>query len=494
MAALRLPLLVVLLAAACAQEPPPRDAGALLREGDEALRSGNVAAAIRHYGDAISADPESALLYTKRAGAHMQRKDLAAALKDLDRCVELDPKSVSGLFNRGKLLRQLCSFDRAKADLARVLELKPAHGSAPKEMQQVQQMSAAMNAARSARAQRSAAKLRIAIEGPAGECPEALLWASELDFAEGEYESAVASTGKLLKMEPGSIEALLLRGRAYVRLMEYDTGKRHFAEALQRDPEHKETLAEHRKVKNLVKKTNQASEAEASGDWEKAAEAFARALEVDPEHTRANIDLHMGLCRVNIKRKDGNAAVRACTEVLNLDANRADALLQRAEAHIIADNPKAAQADGNNARQRFGNSREVIDLLQRCERLIRMAERKDYYATLGISKQATAAEIKRAYKKGALQWHPDKCKDELEVCEKNFHEVGEAYEILGDEDMRLKYDRGEDVSAQAQAQEEMRQQQGGHPFGGGFGGFGGGFPGGGFGGGGQRFTFRQGGF
>ena len=55
--------------------------------------------------------------------------------------------------------------------------------------------------------------------------------------------------------------------------------------------------------------------------------------------------------------------------------------------------------------------------------------KRDYYEVLGVSKSATAEEIKKAYRKKAIQYHPDKNPDNKEAEEK-FKEAAEAYEVL----------------------------------------------------------------
>ena len=65
---------------------------------------------------------------------------------------------------------------------------------------------------------------------------------------------------------------------------------------------------------------------------------------------------------------------------------------------------------------------------------------KDYYETLGVSKDSTGSEIKKAYRKLALKYHPDKNQGDKEAEDK-FKEISVAYEVLGDEDKRAKYDR-----------------------------------------------------
>lgn len=118
-----------------------------------------------------------------------------------------------------------------------------------------------------------------------------------------------------------------------------------------------------------------------------------------------------------------------------------------------------------------------------------MADKRDYYEVLGVSKSATDEELKRAYRSLAKKYHPDLHPDDKQAEEK-FKEVNEAYEVLSDKDKRQKYDQfgfaGVDPSYGA-------GQGAGGAYGGGFGGFGG--FGGGFGDVGDIFeSFFGGGF
>lgn len=71
----------------------------------------------------------------------------------------------------------------------------------------------------------------------------------------------------------------------------------------------------------------------------------------------------------------------------------------------------------------------IREALMRAEKQLKLSQRKDWYKILGLSKTASAAEIKRAYKKLALQWHPDKNVDNREEAENMFREIAAAYEV-----------------------------------------------------------------
>src|SRR5436190_11440694 len=69
-----------------------------------------------------------------------------------------------------------------------------------------------------------------------------------------------------------------------------------------------------------------------------------------------------------------------------------------------------------------------------------MSTKRDYYEILGVIKTASQEEIKKAYRKVAIQFHPDKNPGNKEAEDK-FKEAAEAYEILSDADKRAQYDR-----------------------------------------------------
>lgn len=116
-----------------------------------------------------------------------------------------------------------------------------------------------------------------------------------------------------------------------------------------------------------------------------------------------------------------------------------------------------------------------------------MAEKRDYYEVLGLDKSASADDIKGAYRKAALKWHPDRWVSgtdaEKKTAEEKFKEASEAYSVLSDPDKKQKYDQFGFAGVDGAAGQDWSQGFGnlndilnnlfGGAFGGAFSGFGG---------------------
>lgn len=115
---------------------------------------------------------------------------------------------------------------------------------------------------------------------------------------------------------------------------------------------------------------------------------------------------------------------------------------------------------------------------------------EDYYKLLGVSRNASDKEIKKAFKKMSIKYHPDKYKDakEKEKAKDKFVKIANAYETLTDPNKKAAYDNGGEEGVKSHEQREASGQRGGGSFEDIFSTF---FNGGG--GGGQRFTFNTGG-
>ncbi|KAG2603616.1 hypothetical protein PVAP13_5KG781800 [Panicum virgatum] len=389
-----------------------------------------------------------------RASEMMNLRKYDGALGLLNAVLEVDPSHSEAYRQRASVLRHKCRYKEAESDYNKYLELNPRTATVEKELSQLLQ---AQNSLQSAYGQFDFGDFSKVLEyinkivlvfSPG--CLKAKLLKAKALLALKDYSSVISETGFVLKEDEDNLDALLLRGRAYYYLADHDVASRHYQKGLRLDPEHSDLKKAYFGLKNLLKKTKSAEDNAAKGKLRLSAEDYKTALAMDPEHTAYN----------------------------------------RGEAKLLSEDWEGAVQDLKEAAQKSPQDMGIREALMRAEKQLKLSKRKDWYKFLGISKTASAAEIKRAYKKLALQWHPDKNVDNREEAENMFREIAAAYEVLGDEDKRVRYDRGEDV-------DEMNMGGGGggfNPFGGGgqqytFH-FDGGFPGGGFpGGGGFQFNF-----
>ncbi|XP_011620841.1 dnaJ protein P58IPK homolog B isoform X1 [Amborella trichopoda] len=423
--------------------------------------------------------PGDAATFSKKALESLAFKRYFEALDYLNEALEADPAFSEAYFHRASSLRQLCRYEESERDYKKFLELKPSTSAAEKELSQMFQAKSSLEVAIDLFNSKNVIKAMdhldkvVLVFSP--ECSKAKLLKIKILIAEKDYSGAIAETGYILKSDESNLEALLLRGQAYYYLVDHDVALRHYQKGLRLDPEHSGLKKAYFGLKNLIKKTKSAEENLAKGKLRLAVEDFKGALALDPNHTAYNVHLYLELCKVLIKLGRGKDALDSCTAALDIDGELIDALVQRGEAKLLVEDWEGAVGDLQAAAQKSPQDMSIREALMRAEKSLKLSKRKDWYKILGISRTASIAEIKRAYKKLALQWHPDKNVDNREEAETKFREIAEAYEILGDEDKRVRYDRGEDI-------EDAGMGMGGAGFN----------P---FGGGGQQFTFHfEGGF
>ncbi|KAL1153452.1 hypothetical protein V6Z11_A09G177100 [Gossypium hirsutum] len=402
---------------------------------------------------ALGGKPGNAAELFESVSQNIKVKRYSEALNDLNAAIETDPALSEAYFHRASILRQLCRYEESEKSYKKFLELKPGNSVGEKELSQLRQAQSALETAFSLFDSRDHTKALeyldrvVLVFSPA--CLKAKILKAKLLLAAKDYSSVISETGFILKEDENNLEALLLRGQAYYYLADHDVAQRHYQKGLRLDPEHSELKKAYFGLKNLLKKTKS----------------------------------------VLVKLGRGKDASSSCSEALNIDGELLEALVQRGEAKLLTEDWEGAVDDLKSAAQKSPQDMNIREALMRAEKALKMSKRKDWYKILGVSKTSSVAEIKRAYKKLALQWHPDKNVDNREEAEAQFREIAAAYEVLGDDEKRAKYDRGEDI-------EDMGMGGGGfNPFGGGGGGgqqftftFDGGFPGG-FGGGGFGFNF-----
>lgn len=160
-------------------------------------------------------------------------------------------------------------------------------------------------------------------------------------------------------------------------------------------------------------------------------------------------------------------------------------------AFMLDDNFEEAIKDFTKAQELAGGQdRQIHEKLTKAQRLLKQSQQKDYYKILDVPRSASERDIKKAFRKQALLWHPDTYRGELtpEEVEKRMAGLNEAYEVLSDPELKARFDNGDDPNDPQSQQNPFGQGFAGNPF------FqfqqGGGSPFGQAGGGGYQFNFQ----
>jgi len=240
------------------------------------------------------------------------------------------------------------------------------------------------------------------------------------------------------------------------------------------------------KVKVFNKAISNAQTAYGSQQWQETIDAYGEALKALPDYKDRHV-FHERRCNAFVQLRKPRDAIVECNAAIAINDNLFEAHFFKGEAHLVLDELDAAYREFSRANQVNPHDHRAGEGLQRVDRLQKMAKRKDYYKILGVERDTPKGQIRKAYRKKALEWHPDKHPDEKKAeVEAKFQEINEAYEVLSDDgtrpsshgltcvserekhsrhrgtDKRGRYDRGEDLNEQPGMHNQGFQQ--GTPF------------------------------
>ncbi|CAG8436624.1 11068_t:CDS:2 [Scutellospora calospora] len=409
---------------------------------NEQYKAKNYENAIRLYSRAIELDQTSPTFYTNRAAALMMLKKPKIALDDCQKALLLDPTSIKALLRGAKCNFTLGNLTEADRWYTKVLNAEPNNKQAISEYQQLQKVQNSINQAEFCLQNGQyafAASLINNVSSYLDEIPTKWkIMKAETLLEQNEYGEASRIANEILRGDQQNPDAHVLRAR--ILYIEGDNQKAaaHCQEALRCDPDHS-------KARILLKsQKNAGNEAFKKEDFNKAYEIYTLALEIDPENKNTNSKLYSNRSAVLVKQGKLVEAIKDMDKALELDPAFVKVLKRRADTYMKLEKYSEAVQDLKAALEIDSTNQELRRELHNAERELKKASRKDYYKILGISKYASESDIKKAYRKAALQHHPDKnCGDsEAEV---KFKEIGEAYAILSDPVKKQRYDSGVDL-------------------------------------------------
>lgn len=487
------------------QEKPHKLTQDLLDEAKRFMSKGDTKSALNSLNEAISQDSQNYVSYFKRAAIQLSVGKDSAALDDLNAALRLntdfDQVSIiqetffffttklinKALLQRSKIFIKRCQLDAARADLDKLKSKGDYDSSKVKELidkvnSTTRQIGDLNKRMKSMKDEEKVAVLSEILRACSHDASYRLMRAEALVNIE-EYEQAIGEYKRCSMIKPDNLQVYLLMSELQTKLGEIESSISSLKSCLHFDPEYKPCSKRFKRLKKLKKSIEKAEKLINSGKLRNSLESEGFDIKKTNKNGVLNLleelnvggemrtKCHVMICNVYHKLKRWDSAVEWCTQVLEKHPDDVEVLGNRAEAFMGQEEYDRALADFNKAREVSGGNppRRIIEGIQKAQKFKHMASRKDYYKILGVGKDASAGEIKKAFRKKAKQYHPDKYTGDKSEAQKKMADINQAYEVLSDPELRQRFDMGDDPNDPTGGQSGFYPggPSGGHPFGGG---------------------------
>ena len=182
-------------------------------------------------------------------------------------------------------------------------------------------------------------------------------------------------------------------------------------------------------------------------NYSKAVEEYTKLLDFDPENKNfmSIVLTNKALCQ----KKLGNnmEALKDVDKAIEYNPNYPTAYIRRALIYEEFKMFDDAKADLSKAKELDPNNSKIDGYMNEANQKAESARNRDYYKILGINRNATADEIKKAYRKMALKYHPDRNSESEEskkIAQRKFQDISDAYVVLSDPKKKGMFDQGID--------------------------------------------------
>ncbi|KAG1313421.1 hypothetical protein G6F64_002274 [Rhizopus arrhizus] len=464
-----------------------------LEEGNQYLSTGKFNDAILSYDTAIQQDPSDYLSYYKRATAYLSLGKTNSAIEDFTRILDLKPGFHQALLQRAKLYIADGEYSLAKQDLANY----PQNKASKSLLSSIEEAESSSKIAQNSLSNQNYEQCIQHISRVIQISPQKPQWRTlraQCHLGKGEIEEAVNDLGRVSLLNPSDQTLIMQLAKLnFYSLYEPDRALAQVKQCLHYDPEQKQCKFLFRQMKRIQKDLQKAMDfrkqrrfttafntligsSTKKGLVSELDEPFD-ALETEMKvKGRLPKKLHLICfelaCQLAAQQKDTDRINTWCLATLKIDSNNIDALTNIGENKLNNNDFEGAVHDLEKAYEASGQQdNKIRQLLHKAQQLLRQSKKRDYYKILDVSRDADARAIKKAYRKKAQEWHPDKYSGNLDKSqvENKMAEINQAYEVLSDPEKKEQFDNGfdpYDPEAGSQQQHNPFHFRGGsdHPF------------------------------
>ena len=424
----------------------------LKEKGNALFKEKRYEDAIIYYEKAIKINNSIEVLYSNKGTCEKKLEKYKEAIRDYKKALEINPKNTKNLNRLASVYIIVGNLGEAKMTQQKALNFEPNNseykeqmGTIEKIIEDEQKMREKINEQKFDEAEEICKKLIEKVSDFSDlkkNYIKILIENVKLKDALAYINKAINFEDKMKDPEFDYLIALTLYFEG-----EYEKAKKQINLMKQKNNFNEQTEQLLKKVNEIEGIKNKANEIFKQKKYEEAIEEYTKILEFDPQNKKFNslILANRALCYQKLKKN--TEALRDSNQSVKLNPYYARGYVKRGNVYMELKMFDDARADFQKAKELDPSVSGIEGYLNDAKNQQEKARKRDYYAILGIDRNANEHDIKRAYKKMAMKYHPDRNAESEEtkkMAEKKFIDVNDAYSVLSDPKKKSMYDQGID--------------------------------------------------
>ena len=421
--------------------------------GNNQFKNKNYSSAIEYYTRGIEFNSSEPVLYSNRATCYKLLGKYKESVRDYKKAIQLNPRNTKNLKKLSAVYLILGNFGEAQILLQKCCNLDPYDSSYQYDLNRAKKMvddyekinekvkeekwedveeksKALLNEAPSFKELQ-----KIYIQA----CLELCKFQQVINYINNEVSSYSKSKDE---------EFYYLLSKAYYFKGDYDSAKREINNLIRNGYNEDKYIKLKRKIETINDAKIRANAFFKNQNYDRAYNEYTKLLEFDPDNKNfmSIILTNRALC---LKKQGKNMeALKDADKAIEYNPNYSTAYIRRALIYEEFKMFDDAKADLSKAKELDPNNIRIDGYINEANQKSEKATRnRDYYKILGINKNATPEEIKKAYKKMAIKYHPDRngeSEQTKKVAQRKFQDVSDAYSVLSDPKKKEMFDQGVD--------------------------------------------------
>ena len=426
---------------------------AFKEKGNQAYKNKHYDEALDFYSKAISSSPHEPTYYTNRASVYIVKENYTLALKDCSDALKINPNHFRALLRGAKCYTILGNLEQSQELLFQAEKIQPGDPSLQAEIHELSETKSSLKSyetfMHAENYQQALYYIQRVLEKCIG-CMEIKVKKLEALILNGDMKKCEDMCDEIISKYGNIAEICFFKGKCTYYMGNVQPAKLILRRILQNEPDYRPAQVLVKQIKEFEGKKEGANQLFSSGKNAEAIVAYTDCLTLNPANRYYNSIILSNRAACYMKDSEFIKAMTDMNKAIELNPDYAKAYHRRGNIKTSLEDYDEALQDYYKVKEMNPSYPGIDSLIASAQEMSKQKKKKDYYKILGIEKNATADQIKKAYRKAALKWHPDKNTDSEEQkreAEKMFKDVSEANSVLSDPTKRSSYDNGVDPNA-----------------------------------------------